>query len=63
MISKNIRHHECSICCDVVEENAFVNLECGHRFHKTCIIQWFLNNQSCPLCRQNHLQDFIKRNK
>lgn len=26
-------------------------LECGHRFHRSCIDPWVLEHSSCPLCR------------
>jgi hypothetical protein len=49
----------CSICHISLSENPPTStLECGHRFHKTCICQWLQRDsaneravRSCPLCR------------
>ena len=26
-------------------------LECGHKFHRKCIANWFRKQQKCPICR------------
>jgi uncharacterized Zn finger protein (UPF0148 family) len=40
----------CAICHGDVEDGH--ELQCGHKFHSACIIQWFRNgNASCPMCR------------
>ena len=40
----------CSICLD--ESNVGVKtLLCGHEFHQICIEEWFVLEESCPLCR------------
>jgi len=43
---------ECSICFDG-SKNDFVMLECGHKFHKNCILEWLKNGSNCPLCRKS----------
>lgn len=57
---------DCPICNDVLliqdcctDTNSTKNdnlvecyLSCGHKFHKTCISQWFRNKLHCPYCRQ-----------
>eukprot|EP00485_Elphidium_margaritaceum_P008593 CAMPEP_0202710208 /NCGR_PEP_ID=MMETSP1385-20130828/22229_1 /ASSEMBLY_ACC=CAM_ASM_000861 /TAXON_ID=933848 /ORGANISM="Elphidium margaritaceum" /LENGTH=444 /DNA_ID=CAMNT_0049369691 /DNA_START=48 /DNA_END=1382 /DNA_ORIENTATION=+ len=44
---------ECSICYGEFEKGkAMGQLECGHTFHKECIVEWLANNASCPICRQ-----------
>lgn len=34
-----------------------LELKCGHKFHKNCILDWFysakLNSDKCPICRSN----------
>lgn len=43
---------ECSICFEnYISNNLIEKLNCGHCFHKSCIIQWTKHNRSCPLCR------------
>ena len=43
---------ECSICMDNAIQGAVVT-SCGHRFHQSCIQEWFRQsrNRSCPYCR------------
>jgi hypothetical protein len=47
---------ECSICMDnaILGQGAVVT-SCGHRFHQSCIDEWFRlsrnRNRSCPYCR------------
>jgi len=42
---------ECCIClqCATDVSARFINLRCGHRFHRTCLIN--IENKICPLCQ------------
>lgn len=40
----------CPICRDLLNENEH-KLACNHSFHSGCIIEWFRNSPSCPMCR------------
>lgn len=43
---------ECSVC--LLEQRVgdlAVVLECGHAFHKTCLVPWLERNCICPACR------------
>eukprot|EP00658_Telonema_sp_P-2_P024785 TRINITY_DN19978_c0_g1_i5.p1 TRINITY_DN19978_c0_g1~~TRINITY_DN19978_c0_g1_i5.p1 ORF type:complete len:106 (+),score=27.29 TRINITY_DN19978_c0_g1_i5:128-445(+) len=44
----------CSIClCEYEEEEELRAMpSCTHVFHVTCIDEWLVLNQSCPVCRQ-----------
>jgi hypothetical protein len=51
---------ECSICYEPLNEDNKVTTQCGHNFHKECILQtckvmyWKKNNIClCPLCRSD----------
>jgi hypothetical protein len=45
---------DCSICLDNFEDNdKTVVLDCNHRFHRDCILNWFKKELNCPLCRKN----------
>ena len=45
---------DCCICLDKFEENNnSIVLNCSHRFHKECILNWFKKELNCPLCRKN----------
>ncbi len=40
----------CIICQDDTVREV-KELECGHSFHASCLVDWFRNNPSCPMCR------------
>lgn len=41
---------ECAIC--LASEGAWHRLECGHRLHVECLINWFrMGHDACPICR------------
>ena len=46
----------CSICHDIMESNT-VKTECGHKYHKSCLISWIGSGQrrrlKCPICIQS----------
>lgn len=43
---------ECSVCLGDYEiGDVAVRLPCRHCFHKQCILNWFTEKDSCPLCR------------
>ena len=45
---------QCTICLDNIKPDDFiVNLPCNHLYHKNCIRNWFINNNTCPVCRIN----------
>jgi len=42
---------ECSICLDNDDNNRRKRkLNCGHKFHFTCIEGWLKIKKKCPLC-------------
>ncbi|VFQ75078.1 unnamed protein product [Cuscuta campestris] len=43
----------CGVCLgDLCDGTAVVGLAgCPHRFHEGCILEWFVQSMSCPLCR------------
>ena len=44
----------CSICTETIHDNntSHFTLECNHKFHTECIVQWFRRgNDTCPCCR------------
>lgn len=43
----------CTICADG-ETEALVQIDCGHRFHSACILEWFRHySTTCPNCRSD----------
>jgi hypothetical protein len=43
---------ECVICLDDVETE-WRDLECHHRYHKSCIENWITIRAKCPMCMKN----------
>lgn len=42
----------CLICMESIDDSLHWSLECNHKFHTECIIQWFRRgNDTCPSCR------------
>ena len=44
---------DCSICLDSISPSTIHHIGCDgkHVFHKACINTWFLDHDSCPMCR------------
>lgn len=42
----------CAVCCNDINlgENAQL-IPCGHMFHPNCIKPWFMEHNTCPICR------------
>ena len=52
----------CVVCLNDFEANKYiVSLNCGHSFHKKCLIKWISRKETCPLCLSNILTETIKR--
>jgi Ring finger domain len=49
--------HECAICLSPFKIGQLVceSDECVHMFHATCMKQWLLRHDSCPICRGTYL--------
>lgn len=42
---------ECCICYEKCDLPSMIVLYCGHSYHKECIQEWFVENNTCPYCR------------
>lgn len=50
--SEDQEGQSCPICLEVLErDNQIIHLECGHFFHKNCILRWYTEHHTCPVCR------------
>jgi len=51
----------CPICCDDYAKGDDIawskNEQCCHAFHTDCIIDWLMNHDDCPMCRNNYLEE------
>lgn len=49
----------CPICLDDYEGGDDIcwssNKKCHHAFHLDCMLAWLMNNDDCPLCREDYL--------
>jgi hypothetical protein len=50
----------CAICLEEYVDGDAVcrsyNSRCKHFFHRKCIIDWLLSDETCPCCRQKYLE-------
>ena len=42
---------ECAVCLTNDSFGFRVVLECGHVFHKACLVEWVREKSTCPYCR------------
>jgi hypothetical protein len=45
------QNEECCICLDKDSIQTWSILQCGHKFHGSCVLLWLRNHQTCPVCR------------
>lgn len=44
---------QCSVClADFEQGDSLRTLECGHRFHLSCVDQWLFQSGQCPVCKK-----------
>ena len=52
----------CPICLDEFQKGDRIscsfNRRCHHKFHHNCILDWLVNDDTCPCCRQSFLEFF-----
>lgn len=54
----DIQQDNCGICISSIYVDSIRQLPCGHRYHLSCIYEWFgrsSNPRSCPTCRQTYI--------
>jgi hypothetical protein len=42
----------CTICLDSTLKTSCKQLECNHKFHASCILDWLSKSKTCPMCRK-----------
>jgi Ring finger domain len=57
--TKQVNLEPCSICLNDYGEGEILcwsqNSSCQHCFHRDCAMEWLMENEECPLCRNNYL--------
>lgn len=43
----------CAICQDSIVTGACRIRQCGHIYHRSCLLSWFSLNVRCPVCRHD----------
>lgn len=43
----------CAICQDAISSGGAKIRQCGHVFHRSCIVSWFGMSVRCPVCRHD----------
>lgn len=53
------RHHnnKCLVCFEVMNDGSKKELTCKHTFHTSCIMQWYAESGTCPICRVEQSDD------
>lgn len=51
-----ISNNDCSICLSVMDNESTIHelQDCKHKFHTSCLINWLVISNCCPLCRNKH---------
>jgi len=44
---------DCAICQEAVSSGGCLIRQCGHSFHRSCIVSWFSMSVRCPVCRHD----------
>lgn len=51
--NENSLTEDCPICLNTLNENDYTKIECGHKFHFSCLHEWILQENTCPFCRKS----------
>jgi hypothetical protein len=43
---------DCTVCLEATSDCI---TSCSHQFHKTCLMEWFKNYFTCPMCRAENI--------
>lgn len=43
----------CAICQDSITTEGVQLRNCGHNFHRSCVLTWFSTSVRCPVCRND----------
>ena len=50
---KHYKNGSCIICLENIDKSKnIIKLQCGHDFHKECLLEWLNKNDNCPICKK-----------
>lgn len=47
------RDSQCSIC---LEHSSNTSTKCGHPYHASCLYEWIIRKEECPLCKSKQVE-------
>lgn len=51
LVDKDFESNECIICLEnIIKGDEVTIIECGHLYHKRCLLEWFEKKKICPKC-------------
>jgi hypothetical protein len=53
--------NNCAICQDSISSGGVKIRQCGHDFHRNCLMNWFALSVRCPVCRHDIREDQVNR--
>lgn len=53
----------CAICQDMISSESVRIRQCGHFYHRSCILSWFGMSVRCPVCRHDVRQQASPANQ
>lgn len=49
----NATQTACAVCQETISSDACQIRQCGHSYHRSCIVNWFSMSVRCPVCRHD----------
>ncbi len=56
---KRVKYSPCDCCVCMEPIKRRFMLPCGHAFHRKCIRKWLQENNTCPVCRANVIEETV----
>ena len=50
-VERDFTNNLCLICLEgMIKGNDIILIDCGHKYHKDCLLAWFERKKICPEC-------------
>ena len=50
-VERDFTNNLCLICLDSMnKDNNIIMIDCGHKYHRDCLLTWFQRKKICPEC-------------